>query len=50
VIALSDEQLDHAISHADPTIRGLLMGILQHNAYHAGQMMQILKTVAGKGP
>jgi len=44
---LDDDRLDDTVSHADPTVRGLLLGILQHNAYHAGQIMQIVKAAGG---
>src|SRR3954452_13066767 len=39
VLALTDERLDGAVAGSDPTMRGLLLGITQHSAYHAGQMV-----------
>lgn len=36
--ALDDSRLEDAVPGADPTLRGLLLGILQHNAYHSAQM------------
>ncbi|MGH9360312.1 MAG: DinB family protein [Thermoanaerobaculia bacterium] len=47
--ALDDEQLDAAVAGSDPTVRGLLLGILQHNAYHAGQIALLKKARAGSG-
>lgn len=38
VLRLEESQLDLARSGSDTTVRGLLMGVLQHTAYHAGQM------------
>jgi len=35
--ALDDERLDQPAG-SDASIRGLLLGILQHNSYHAGQI------------
>ncbi len=48
VSELNGDALDQPVSHADPTVRGLLMGILQHNAYHAGQIMQIVKLMRNR--
>ncbi|HVF62325.1 MAG TPA: DinB family protein [Thermoanaerobaculia bacterium] len=45
--ALDDEQLDGAVSGSDPTVRGQLLGILQHNAYHAGQIVVLKKARSG---
>jgi uncharacterized damage-inducible protein DinB len=50
LLALDDEQLDGAVAGSDPTVRGQLLGILQHNAYHAGQIVVLKKTAeAGSG-
>lgn len=38
VLALDDAALDRPVAGSDPTIRGMLLGVLQHNAYHAGQI------------
>lgn len=35
---LDDARLDEAVPGADPTVRGLLLGLLQHHAYHGGQI------------
>jgi uncharacterized damage-inducible protein DinB len=40
---LSDEQLDDPVSGSDSTVRGTLFGVLQHNAYHAGQIVALRK-------
>ncbi|HEX5760358.1 MAG TPA: DinB family protein [Thermoanaerobaculia bacterium] len=48
LLALDDERLDAAVAGSDPTVRGQLLGILQHNAYHAGQIA-VLKKGAGSG-
>ncbi|HJW32484.1 MAG TPA: DinB family protein [Holophagaceae bacterium] len=41
--ALDDSRLEDAVPGADPTIRGLLLGTLQHNAYHSAQMALLRK-------
>jgi len=46
VLALTDERLDGAVAGSDPTMRGLLLGITQHSAYHAGQIV-LLRKAAG---
>ena len=38
VLQLEESQLDLARPGSDTTVRGLLIGVLQHTAYHAGQM------------
>jgi uncharacterized damage-inducible protein DinB len=43
LLELDEERLDDAVPGADPTVRGLLLGILQHNAYHTGQMVEIAR-------
>jgi hypothetical protein len=48
VLALTDERLDGAVAGSDPTMRGLLLGITQHSAYHAGQIV-LLRKAAGAG-
>ena len=47
LLALDDEQLDGPVAGSDPTVRGQLLGILQHNAYHAGQIALLRKAVEG---
>ena len=48
VLALDDEKLELAVAGSDPTVRGQILGTLQHNAYHAGQIV-LLKKAARKG-
>ena len=43
---LDDSRLDDAVAGSDPTVRGLLLGTLQHNAYHTGQIVLITKETA----
>jgi hypothetical protein len=40
---LDDGRLEDTVPGSDPTIRGLLLGTLQHNAYHSGQMALLRK-------
>jgi len=47
LLSLDDDQLDDAVAGSDPTVRGQLLGILQHNAYHAGQILVLRKAGAG---
>ncbi|MBP1771376.1 MAG: DinB-like domain protein [Holophagaceae bacterium] len=44
-------RLEEALPGSDTTLRGLVLGILQHNAYHAGQMALLLRQarLAGGG-
>jgi uncharacterized damage-inducible protein DinB len=48
VLSLADERLDDPVSGSDPTVRGLLLGLLQHNAYHAGQIVVLRKAQEGR--
>lgn len=52
VLQLSESRLDEARPGSDTTFRGLLLGTLQHNAYHAGQMalLRKLAEAAGRQP
>lgn len=43
VLAMDDAALDGPVAGSDPTVRGLLLGILQHNAYHGGQIVLLRK-------
>jgi uncharacterized damage-inducible protein DinB len=38
VLDLGDDQLDDPVAGSDATVRGMLFGVLQHNAYHGGQI------------
>lgn len=46
VLALDDDRLSDPVAGSDPTLRGLLLGILQHNTYHAGQIALIARAAA----
>lgn len=43
LLRLKDSRLDDPVSGSDPTVRGLLLGTLQHNAYHTGQIVEIAR-------
>ena len=47
VLALPDERLEDPVPGSDPSIRGLLLGVLQHNAYHAGQLVLLRRAATG---
>jgi uncharacterized damage-inducible protein DinB len=47
VLSLEDERLEDPVSGSDPTVRGLLLGLVQHNAYHAGQIVILRKAQSG---
>ncbi|MFL6234303.1 MAG: DinB family protein [Thermoanaerobaculia bacterium] len=47
VLDLTDAQLDDPVAGSDPTVRGMLLGVLQHNAYHAGQIALLRKGLGG---
>jgi len=49
VLDLEDARLDDPVAGSDPTVRGLLLGILQHNAYHAGQIAILKKADSSRG-
>jgi uncharacterized damage-inducible protein DinB len=46
VLGLADGQLDDPVAGSDPTVKGMLLGVLQHNAYHAGQIVLLRKAAA----
>jgi uncharacterized damage-inducible protein DinB len=48
VLDLSDGQLDDPVAGSDATARGMLLGVLQHNAYHAGQISLLRKGAGGR--
>jgi uncharacterized damage-inducible protein DinB len=47
VSELTDAQLDDPVTGSDPTVRGMLLGVLQHDAYHAGQLAILRKASGG---
>lgn len=47
VLDLADDQLDAPVAGSDPTVRGMLLGVLQHNAYHAGQIVLLRRALEG---
>lgn len=47
VLALDESRFDQPVTGSDPTLRGLLLGILQHNAYHTGQIALLAKARTG---
>jgi hypothetical protein len=49
LLALPEECLEDCVAGSDPTVRGLLLGLLQHHTYHAGQIVILKKAVAGAG-
>lgn len=48
VEALDDTHLGDPVAGSDPTLRGLLLGILQHNTYHAGQISILARAAASE--
>jgi uncharacterized damage-inducible protein DinB len=45
VLDLGDEELEDPVTGSDPTVRGMLLGLLQHHAYHAGQIVLLRKAL-----
>src|SRR5262245_45088486 len=48
VLELADGQLDDPVAGSDSSVRGMILGVLQHNAYHAGQIA-LLRQTQGAG-
>jgi uncharacterized damage-inducible protein DinB len=48
VLALAESQLDDPVAGSDPTVRGMLLGVLQHNVYHAGQIALLRKALGAR--
>ncbi|MGH9381157.1 MAG: DinB family protein [Thermoanaerobaculia bacterium] len=44
---LTDEELERPVAGSDPTLRGMILGVIQHNAYHGGQIA-VLRKSAGR--
>lgn len=49
VLALPEHCLEDCVAGSDPTVRGLLLGLLQHQAYHAAQIVILGKAAAAAG-
>ncbi len=47
VLELSEGQLDEPVTGSDSTVRSTIFGVLQHNAYHAGQIALLCKAPGG---
>ena len=47
VLDLTDAQLDDPVTGSDPTVRGMLLGVLQHSGYHAGQIALLRRGTGG---
>lgn len=41
--ALTDDELERPVAGSDPTVRSMVLGVLQHNAYHGGQIAVLRK-------
>lgn len=48
IAALDDTRLDEPVAGSDPTVRGLILGIIQHHAYHGGQITLLRKLGAAR--
>jgi len=46
VLTLDDDRMEDPVAGSDPTLRGLLLGLLQHQTYHAGQIAVLRKAGA----
>lgn len=46
VRGLAGEDLARPVAGSDPTLRGMLLGVVQHNAYHAGQIVLLRRAAA----
>lgn len=44
---LTEDGLDAPVAGSDPTVRGLVLGVLQHNAYHGGQITLLAQAARG---
>ena len=50
VLALDAAGFDRRVAGSDPTLRGMLLGLLQHNAYHAGQIVLLARAARSSLP
>src|SRR5262245_8228960 len=48
VLELADDQLDDPVTGSESTVRGTIFGVLQHNGYHAGQIVLLSKRQGGR--
>jgi len=48
VSALDEAGFDRRVAGSDPTLRGMLLGLLQHNAYHGGQIVLLAKAARSR--
>jgi len=46
VLDMDDRRLDASVPGSDPTVRGLLLGTLQHTAYHTGQIVRMARELS----
>lgn len=44
VAALDDTHLEAPVTGSAPTVRGLVLGVIQHHAYHGGQITLLRKS------
>lgn len=48
VLALDETSFDRRVAGSDPTLRGMLLGLLQHNAYHGGQIVLLARAARSR--
>lgn len=48
VLALDEAGFERRVAGSDPTLRGMLLGLLQHNAYHGGQIVLLAKAARSR--
>jgi uncharacterized damage-inducible protein DinB len=48
VLALDDASFGRRVAGSDPTLRGMLLGLLQHNAYHGGQIVLLARAARSR--
>lgn len=46
VLDMDDRRLNDCVPGSDPTVRGMLLGVLQHTAYHTGQIVRIARELS----
>ncbi len=47
ILGLRDDRLGEVVAGSDPSIKGLILGVLQHNTYHIGQIVLLAKKARG---